>query len=119
MHIIQAYSFQYLFYGPVLPSERHAPPVYAPSATGSASSIAFTVAVCVIVDVVVRVLTTELVTVLLTVVSAGPFVMKHEHAELISRGLPRPREMVTPVPGPMVMSSWRLRTGSSVGQSVS
>jgi hypothetical protein len=84
------------------------PPLYAPSPP----------AVFVIVAVVVAVFVTLFVLVLVTVVSAGPFVMKHEQADEISLGLPRPREMLIPPMG-SVMSIWRLRTGSSAGQETS
>lgn len=75
------------------------------------------VVVTVLVAVAVRVCTTSLV--LVTVVSAGPFVIKQLHAELICFGPPRPSEMLMPPGSGRLMSIWRLRTGSSAGHETS
>jgi hypothetical protein len=92
--------------------------LYAPPSPAATASLP-PPAVLVTVVVAVAVLVAMFDAVLVTVVSAGPFVMRHEQAEEISRGEPRPMEMLMPPPPGRVIPIWRLRTGSSTGQETS
>jgi hypothetical protein len=90
-------------------SHSHDPSLYLPVHTLYS-------AVFVTVDVTVAVSVATLDAVLVTVVSAGPFVIKHEQALEIAFGPLSPRLMLIPPGSPMLMLSCRLRTGSSAGQ---